>query len=216
VDNDQFEAAIYPGALRLAGISQVYVVSADKQEHPQLRSSSGFYIDPARERDLLAQNKAVVYDVSHGVRDVTAGDRGTPPTPSDGLPSRVDPGDDAYASQLGSTWYPNEGGYRWMPKRASVVLRGPGGSGEKLYIQGRCPAVVLLSGPLFVEVRIDGERLPRMSVTHPDRDFAFEFALPAKTIGKDAITVEVELSRTIRVPPDTRDLGLIITSFEIR
>jgi hypothetical protein len=211
VSAEMFDDTIYPRALQLAGVREVYVVSDGDERRiiagRTLDSAASFLIDGARERDLLAEGRAVVYDVSNGVRDVTA---------ESGIASRIEMGDTTRAKQLGPSWYPREGSYRWMPKRASVMLRRPRELGEKLYLKGYCPAAALRTGPLAVEVRVDGEKLPLVSVQKPNAEFSFSLPLPAEAKGKAKIVVEVEVGRTFHAPGDNRELGLVFSSMEIR
>jgi len=220
VSAELFDDAIYPRALQLVGVREVYVLP--EEEHRiiggrPLESAASFFIDGARQRQVLTEDRAVVYDVTNGVRDVTAEYRAAfGGLPENDLASRIEMGDDSHANQLGPSWYPREGSYRWMPKRASVVLPGPRGPGEKLYLKGYCPAAALQSGALGVEVTVDGEKLPVVSVRNPDAEFSFSFTMPADATGKAKIAIELEVSRTFHAPGDPRELGLVVASMEIR
>jgi len=221
VGTEMFVDTIYFRALQLAGVREVYVVSDGDQRGiiagRLFESAASFFIDGARERELLAQGRAVLYDVSNGVRDVTAESRAAlGGAPENDLASRVEMGDDRHADQLGPSWYPREGSYRRMPKRASVILHGPGAPGEKLYLKGYCPAAALQGSALAVDVSVDGEKLPVVWVRKPDAEFSFSFPLPAEATGKAKIVIEVEISRTFQAPGDKRELGLVFASVEIR
>ncbi len=202
VSTELFDDAIYPGALRLAGVREVYLVGAP------FKSAETFFIDPVTEHQALAEHRAVVFDVSHGIRDVT-----TEAPPSNELATHVDLGSDSH--QLGPTWYPSEGHYRWMPKHASVTLRGPHAPGENLYLKGFSPAAALREGPLALQISVDGQRLPSVWVRQPDSEFSLALALPADATGKATLLIDLELSRTFRTPPDQRQLGLAFTTIEI-
>jgi hypothetical protein len=219
VSPEMFEYAIYSRALRVAGIRDAYVVPEDKQKVGAIsdaKSADELFIDPVLEREVLAQNHALVYDVSHGIKNITAEYRAAfGALPAAEPASHIDLGGDSYASQLGPTWYPGEGAYRWMPKRASVTLHGPRGPGEKLYLKGFCPAAVLKAGPLAIQVSVDDSRLPAMWVRQPDVEFSFSFPLPAGATGKPTVLVNIELSRTFHAPPDPRELGLAFISIGV-
>jgi hypothetical protein len=219
VSPEAFEYAIYPRALRVAGIRDVYIVPEDKQKVgaiSNVTSAEELFIDPVVERAALARDRAVVYDVSRGIRDITAEYRAAlGALPAAEPASRIELGGDSYASQLGPTWYPGEGAYRWMPKRASVTLPGPRRSGEKLYLKGFCPAAVLRGGPLAMQVTINDERLPEVWVRQPDAEFSFNFDLPAGATAKPTVIVGIELSRTVHAPPDPRELGLAFISIAV-
>src|SRR5205085_4286875 len=65
VSTEMFDDAIYPRALQLAGVREVYLLPEEKQRiigGLPLESAASFFIDGARERDVLAQGRAVVYD----------------------------------------------------------------------------------------------------------------------------------------------------------
>jgi hypothetical protein len=97
-----------------------------------------------------------------------------------------------------------------------VKLRGPREPAAKLYVVGYCPAAALKSGPLGMQIAVDGEKLHRVSVLKPDDNFSFTFDLPAKLAWRPSVEVTVDLDRAFLVPPDTRPLGLAFISFEIR
>ena len=65
-------------------------------------------------------------------------------------------------------------------------------------------------------VTVDGIRLPPVQFTKGDAQATFGFALPPETIGKSEIGIAVEVSRTVRVGTDPRDLGLAFGRFEIK
>jgi len=124
--------------------------------------------------------------------------------------------DPLVADRLGPTWYPRESGFRWMPHTASVRMPGPRSAGQKLYVTAICPAIQLEKGPLEMVLTVDGARLPPVQFTKGNTETTFAFALPAATVGKSDIDVEVEVSRTVRVGTDQRDLGLAFGRFEIK
>ena len=65
-------------------------------------------------------------------------------------------------------------------------------------------------------VTVDGVRLAPAQFTKGDAESTFDFALPPETVGKSQIDITVEVSRTVRVGADLRDLGLAFGRFEIR
>ena len=212
-------SALFHHPFRLFGIREVYLVAEDegKIRDSILGAARPFFIDPVLERRALVKNKAVVYDVSGTqVVDITTAFRASIDADKAGVSAKVDVGDDLVADQLGPTWYPGSGGWRWMPQRATVKLRGPRGPTDKLYLVGFGPAVALKSGPIGMQVSVDGEKLNRVSVVKPDVIFTFSFDLPAKLTGRPLVEVAVDLDRTFLAPPGTKPLGLPLISFEIR
>lgn len=216
VNTEMFNDLIYHHAFALIGIKEVYVVPEDERNidlHSAAPFAKDLFISPAVERRALGQGRAVVYDLHDGVRDVTADYKASLLARTDDtLPSRVDLGDDLYADQLGPTWYGNEGGYRWMPKRASVTLPG---LGRTLVVKGFCPAAAVKDGPVTLQVILNGEMLQTAVVRKPESAFEFSFELPPGPAEK-RLLIELELDRTFHAPPDPRELGLAFTSFEIK
>jgi hypothetical protein len=96
-----------------------------------------------------------------------------------------------------------------MPRQATVRLGGPRAAGERLYLSGYSPALLLEKGPLPVSVSIDGRQVGEASVAKGVDQFHFDFALPKELLGKDSIEVAVEVGRTYG------ELGLVFGVFEI-
>lgn len=220
VSNGVFSTVVHHHPFRPFGIEEVYVASAGNSDiaSDSRAEMPDLFIDPKEEKKLLDQDQAVVYDLGHGeVRDTTVEYRRSLASgASKETAALVDLGNPLVENQLGPTWYPNEGGFRWMPKRATVKLRGPNGPGAKLYLKGSCPGVVLKAGPLKMHVAIDGEMVGQ-AVRLPEGQFSFEFKLPPRITGRPVVEVSVELDRTFRASAtDTRELGVVFGSFEIR
>ncbi len=204
VDAEMFSAALVHHAFGPLGFQRTYLLPENS-----LEDAHEFTIDPAKTRELLAANQAAVYDLGGGqVRDITDEYR----RQSQVLAKRVSAGDDSSANQLGPTWYPIEGGFRWMPMRATVRLRGPATVGEKLYVSGYLPANAVAS---VMEVKVDGENLRVVKIDKAHPQFQFVFDLPASLTGKPVVEVEIELDKAFRPPNDKRDLGAVFGSFEI-
>lgn len=195
-DSETYNDMIVHGAFGLIGIQEVYVAGQN---------------DRARARLLIDQGRGVVYDLAGGVRDVTAGYRASLGT-GETLAAKIELGAELFAAQLGPTWYRAEDGYRWMPRRASVTLPL---SGRRIYVRGFAPAAALKSGPVRVTVSAALEKLGSAAVARPESPFELAFDLPAK-LGGTKIEIAIELDRTFTAPPDPRELGLPITSIEIK
>jgi len=185
---------------------------------PQLGDARLLFAERNAARFSLARNRAVVLDVSgNNVRDITAqyvASEGI--QKDDAVPARVDVGSDAMADQLGGSWYANEGGYRWMGKRATVTLHGPLTPVDKLYLTGFCPAAVVQSGPLRMDVSVDGQKLTPASLREPNSRFSLAFDLPSTLAGRKVVEVAVEVDHTLAASADGRKLGIIFGTFEIR
>jgi hypothetical protein len=131
------------------------------------------------------------------------------------LPLRVDVGSPLAAPLLGPEWYAPDGNHRWMPRRASLRMAGPVAAGRKLYLRGYYPDEQMRGGPVRVTVSIDGSALPPQAIA-AGGDFELAFPLPAAVVGRPAMQVVVEVSRTFRTGADVRDLGLAFGEFEVK
>jgi hypothetical protein len=210
VNEETFNDVLYHRAFRLIGVDNVYVLPENQTQLRNLPSdAASFFLSPDVDRQEL--NGAAVFDLSGGnVTDVTAQFK------SSILSSTVDLGNDLHVGQLGPTWYPREGSYRWMPKQATVTLAGPVSPSEKLYLKGYSPASAVRNGPVKLSVSAEGEFLRSVSVSQADASIDLSFELPDKLIGRPAVVVQLELDKTFRAPGDSRDLGLIFSLVEIR
>jgi len=103
-----------------------------------------------------------------------------------------------------------------MGKRAAVTMFGPRTASEKLLISGYASASALAGGPLRLTILAGGLHVASALLTEKDKPFAIQSELPAALIGKYSIEVVLECSRTFRPPNDSRDLGLVISSLEVR
>jgi len=211
-----FWAVIRHHPFRMFGIPKVYVLSEDQPSLAGVLTAGdiSYAIDPVLERKAVLQDQAVVYRLGNEVQDITAAYKASLLSRSDeDLAALLDVGNPLLASQLGPEWYANEGGHRWMAKRATVTLRG---AGEQLTVKGFCPAAALKVGPLKMLIALDGEKLPAVSILKPDAPFSFVFKLPAQSVGRSKVEIAVELNRTFKIATDPRELGVVFGSFEIR
>jgi hypothetical protein len=190
VDDEFQQTALLHMPFRLVGIPEVHVLPADEA--------------------LLDANQAVIYDASRD-RDVTGEYRRART-----LKRKVDAGDDAAADQFGEGWYPKEDGFRWSAGRAGVRLRGPGSAENKLYVTGYLPEQALKSGPVRLTIRVEDEKPFSEKIDASNARFSFAVDLPVALIGRPSIDVVVELNRTFRPAGDSRELGAVFGSFEIR
>ena len=213
VNIEIFNDLLLHRAFRLIGINDVYVLADNQAEliHSSPLPAEAFFLDPASVRRELSQNNAAVYDLSSGTPiDVTRQYQSSLLSPS------VEMSDDSHASQLGPTWYSREGAYRWMPKQATVTLRGPAAPSGKLYVKGFCPGAAVRNGPVKLSIAADGEPLLSATIRQPDSGFELSFELPAGLTGKPAVVFQMELDKTFHAPGDARELGLIVSSLAIR
>jgi hypothetical protein len=122
----------------------------------------------------------------------------------------------AGADRLGPGWYPLESGFRWMPRTASVRMPGPRTAGQKLYVTAICPAAQVKKRA----AGDDGDRGRRppgsRAVYEGQCGKHIRIRAAPEAAGKSEIDITVEVSRTVRVGADRRDLGLAFGRFEIK
>ena len=213
VDNDQFSNVVRGRSFSLVGVDHVYIAPADMEhiDRPQDWGSLEDYVLPnSLASRAIDRGELVVYDVRGPQLRAITSIYGAISRGGTGLPLRIDVADPPAAELLGPEWYPIETDFRWMPKRATLRMGGPAHAGESLYMHGRFPE----GRELMVTVSVDGSALP--AVTAHSQDFDLAFPLPASVVGKAEIHIAVEVSRTIRVAGDNRDLGATFGTFEIR
>ncbi len=214
VDNRFFWSAFSDDPFRLIGLSEIYLVpGTEKNIDPHLEwgGISRFVISSNDAFVALATDRARVYELQNRqLRDLTSVYRALI------QPDSVDAGNPIYESRLGSGWYPIENGFRWMSKVASVNLPGPKKAGQRLDVTGYCPAVLVAGGPLRVSFRIGQTKLGDYTLAKPGGDFHFELPLPGELAGRQTVTLEVEVSRTLQTKADPRALGLIFGTFTMK
>ncbi len=201
-------------------IPEVYL-APDESNSPQtnLNENRADFVLPAEPvLQGLAQEEIEVYSASgQRLRNITTlYEKGLRAKGKPETPRIVDVGNARMTYLLGSSWYPLEGNFRWMPKRASLKIGGPQTGSEKLVLTGYCPPEQLRQGPLALSVFIDGEPLSPIEISRPETPFSRSLNLPPDTVGKKTVEVTLEVSRTIAVPAGGRPLGLAFGKFLIQ
>ena len=219
IDDELFWGGIEQRPFLFLGITDVYLAPGSEATitaDPKVDEISKFILPADEARRALDRDQIVVYRAGAGpLRNITS--EWMPPSGAAATgPIRVEVGDPLVADRLGPGWYARESGFRWMGRNASLRMPGPRQAGQKLYLTALCPAAQLEKGPLPMAVTVDGVRLAPVEFTEGGVDSTFAFALPAEAVGKEEITVTVEVSRTIRYGADPRDLGLAFGRFEIQ
>jgi hypothetical protein len=222
VSSDLFWSTIYDKAHWLAGVQDVFLAPGSEdsiEAHPELGPVSEHVLPSALAIRVLEEDRAVVYAAGEDrLRNVTSlfqsSARARWGKPE--LPSRVEVGNPLFSDQLGPTWYPIEGTFRWMPRRATVVLRGPAAPGARLFLNGYFSARPGKPEPLKVAVSVDGAAVGQAALTKPDALFELNFPLPPEAVGKAKIEVAIEVDRTFVAPSTVRELGLIFGSIAVR
>ena len=213
--------AIAHSPFHALGIPDVYLTP---QSASQLAPSGAlapveqFILAPGPTLHGLAAAGIEVYSAAGSrLRNITAlYEQVAPQQIRDEVPKRVDLSMPLLGYLLGSTWYPLEGDHRWMPRRASVRMGGPSAIDGKLTLSGFCPSELTESGPLELQVVVDGSRLSKATISKPETSFSRTFLLPPAVAGKNYVEVTLEVSRTFQSKPGERELGLAFGTFEIR
>lgn len=220
VDNDLFYSAIWDRAFRAFGIRDVYVDPADRRNlapGSPLGDTSEYFIDPSSLQQLLIAGDAEVLSTAAPVLiDVTPRFESAAKSAAHIMPEKLDLGTRLSQPFLLGTWYAVEGDHRWMGKTGGVVLGGPGSAGQHLHLRGYCPQTAVSAGPLRGEVTADGQIIGELSLSRGDAVFDLAFNLPPEAVGRPKIEIRIALERAFRAPGDTRELGLVFDSFEIR
>jgi hypothetical protein len=218
VDTELFWNAVLDHPHRLIPIDRLYLTPDSQrriQAYPDLGDINEFVLPPDLTSAALDRDELVVYDVrGPRLRNITSAYAERPRDLR--LPASVDVANPLAALLLGPEWYAPDGNHRWMPKRATLRMAGPGAAGQKLYLRGSCPEEQLRNGPLAVTVEIDGVKLPGAEIRPGENSFELAYALPAAATGRGVIEVAVEVARTFHTAADRRDLGLAFGVFEIR
>jgi hypothetical protein len=125
-------------------------------------------------------------------------------------PATVNAGDPNHAEWLLGGWHKLETGFRWMAKRAGVLLNAPEGTGRQVVLRGFCPPWPARPEVIEVRAALNGEPAASPGVLrHCSGNFALAFPVPAAPSGFERLHVDLELSRTFRVPGDDREFGLV-------
>ena len=220
IDDTLFWGSIQQRPFLFLRIPDVYLTPGSEAgitPHPEMDDVSKFVLPADEVRRGLDTDQIVVYRAGAGpLRNITH--RYEPPAGALAAsgPLRIDMGDPLVADRLGPGWYRLESGIRWMPRTASVRMPAPHTSAQRLYVSAICPEAQVRNGPLEMTLTVDGVRLPPVRFTKGNAYSTFDFALPPQTAGRSDIEITVELSHTVRIGADRRDLGLAFGRFEIK
>jgi hypothetical protein len=220
VDQELFQSGFQDNPFQLYGVEHVYLAPGEEhriQSRLDLGGLAHFIITPPKALDLIDRGQARVLAVSaNQVTDVTRAYAAILSGSTRSPGNFVDVGDPSYTAQLGGTWFPLEGGVRWMSASATVKLSGIDASAQKLYVTGYAPAAVSASGSVTLNFRGNGRTIASAVMKKADDRFSLAFPLPAALIGQSSVEVSIDASKTVRFPGDERDLGVIFGTFSIR
>jgi hypothetical protein len=213
VDEELFLLGFTDGAFRLLNTKAVWLAPGSDQllSRPHLEQWQSFRTTPGDLLPLLETAQARVLDVSGiAARDITQDYTGMLRAKA----GMVNVGIPGHAPFLGTGWYGIENGGRWMGKQATLTIAHPNGS-TMLHVTGYAPVSALAVGPLTVRFRLNGRGAGSLVVNQPDSPFDGTLPLPAD-LPPGNIEITVECSRTIRLPGDDRELGIVFGTFRLR
>jgi len=220
IDNELFQAGFQADPFRLFGIKNVYLAPGEERAvvgRQDLGGVERFIITPQNALALIDAGKMRVLSVSpERLSDSTRGYAAILRAQTVSRKDFVNAGDAGYASQLGPTWHELQTSTRWMPKSATVELSGLSPTSQKLYVTGFAPAALIASGPVTMRFLGNGREIATVVMKKPGELFSFSFPLPAALIGTSDVEITIEVDKVLRVPGDSRDLGMIFGTFSIR
>jgi len=216
-----YETAIASMPFRLIPGAQVYlapdVSGAIGPVPANLPPVSNFALPAEPARRALESGQLVVYSAAGPMlRNMTNTYATVLAAMPQEVPRRVDAGAPLMAYLLGPEWYPIEGVYRWMPKRATLRMGGPRNAGEKLVLSGYTSPDSVRTGGLSFSVTMDGQPAGTAVLRPKEDSYVREFAPPPAAIGKASVEIAVTVNRTYQPDPHGRVLGLVFGTFEIR
>ncbi|MBM3745004.1 MAG: hypothetical protein FJW34_04320 [Acidobacteria bacterium] len=219
--DDLFWAGVFDQPFRLFGAQQVYLgpdSEALLQPRPEFGDITDYVLPGKLALRALDEDEIVVYQAGGArLRNATTLYRELAQrlwTAEE--PRRVLVGNPLYGGQLGGGWSGIEGGHRWMPRAATVQVGGPVSRGQRLWLEGYCPAGLLAQGPARLIVSVDGQSLGQAELRQGDAPFQLGFPLPEALVGRPTLTVRLELDRIFTPPGETRSLGLVFGTFRVR
>jgi hypothetical protein len=221
VDDTVFWSVIYDSPFAIFGWHDVFVTPDSRpsvHEDPHFGPIDQYFLPAAAVASALHNGTAVVYTIQNRtLRNITSlYTMFIDSQPAPGLAAAIDMGSPYFKDQVGEGWYDIENNFRWSGKHAVVYLIGPTATGRTLTVHGYATPQEIAPGPLHFALTVDGRPEPVKIIDQSNLEFRFEYDLPADLVGRPRIEVAFTLDRTIRVPGDRRDLGVILKDFSIR
>ena len=201
VDQRLFHGAWVDNPFRIFGLRKIYMPGTPV---PGFGTSRHFMAESVA-LEGMKRGEIIAYDVQPDgrLRNITPVLRAKWERTELPLPSALDIRDPLSEVHLLSGWWQAEANHRWMSKRARLQLAGPlDGKGE-LILRGSSLEATKIG------LTLNGHAMDPANIPAG----AFEVRFPVKTAAALDITLGTE--RTIIVPGDGRELGLMLTAAEV-
>ena len=214
IDDELYISGLLDNPFRLYGINRAYLTpGSESLIHSVPRAQISMRTDQDQANKLIADGKTLVaaFD-GRGLVDITELYRAM----SDGRIrlTTLRTNDQMWSSRLGSGWYGVENGFRWMQRRATVVLDTPSEKASRLFVTVYCPRTLLdaAGGKLEMRAFAEGKALGNRAIVEGQQQLEFD-ELPAEMYLKKQLEIALEVSHVVVPPADGRELGVAV--FEI-
>lgn len=213
VDTELFNTGLQDTPFRLFGLNKVYLVPGSEsgiRARADLGGVSAYKISQRQAVEALESGKTMVLSIA-GDRVSNATNRYRSvilPQYVQSRPRSINLGEAAYEGLLGDGWWPIEGKFRWMAKKASLRI-GAEASDRRVRVTGFCPETVIAQGPVSLTVSAGATVLGTKKFEKVDA-FDWRLDLPPGSVRADGwLDLTFSVDRATRAPGDKRDLGLI-------
>lgn len=221
VDNDLFWAAWWDNPFQIFGRRDIYV-SAESEPgiapFPETGTLSRFFLSQREVLEGMKQNRLVAYDlmrdarlrnVTYLYREMLARDPDLP------WPNYINFGRPFSGVYLGKGWWEPEAGFRWISRQATFRIRGPATGAGELVLTGSCQPQQVAAEPLRLTVTAAGHTYPPSTIEAGNLQWSFRYPLKPVLARQPSMPVILDVERTMRVPQDARELGLILITAEV-
>jgi hypothetical protein len=220
VDNDLFWHGLYDRPEVALGWRGLYVTSETEKKlipSPEMGSIADRFLADSVTLDAIHRGQAEVYDISQTpVKNITkVYERAIASSHDLELPRSIDAGSSLFSRFLKDGWFPISDGARWTAKQATVQVRGPLRPHGTLTITGVVTPLHNASTSYPVTALIDGKAIGKRDIPAGASRFSLTYDIPDEFAGKPSVLVTIEVDRTVTAPPDVRELGLLMGTFEV-
>lgn len=212
-DNMLFFNAVTHPALDLLGVSDVWIAPGTAKEvgedDPSAPNAARHIMPPELASTLFERGTLVVYHIAgRKVSRVDDPSKYSPALKALYPAFFMDLGARAGEWRLVQGWYAVEDGARWMGPRAVMWISCADPASRELSLAGQAPPQLFAHGPARLSITVDGKAAGSATLRATSLQFELSFPLPPGVAGKDRVELRIECDRSIRVPPDVRELSL--------